>query len=80
MLGHYTLTYSLDCIFIFHWLGNLGTLFYTTLGCKKFYRIGPSIAMRNQFFISDMGSLPYFAFYQKEDLEYHRFEALYVFI
>ena len=25
------------------WTSNLGTLFYTALSCKKFYRIGPSL-------------------------------------
>ena len=41
MLGHYTLTYLSDYIFIRGWNNILGTLFYATLRCKKFYRIGP---------------------------------------
>ena len=43
ILGHYTLTYLKAYIFIQGWNGNLGTLFYTTLRCKKFYRIGPRL-------------------------------------
>ena len=47
MLGDYTLTYSKAYIFIHGWNGNLGSLFYTALGCKKFYRIGPIIWVIN---------------------------------
>ena len=41
MSGYCYLTYLEDGIFIYFWIGNLGTLFYTALQCKKFYRIGP---------------------------------------
>ena len=41
MLGHYTLTYLCDYIFLYRWISNLGTLFYTALRCEKCYRIGP---------------------------------------
>ena len=39
MLGHYTLTYLWDYIFLFHWIGNLGN-FLHPLRCKMFYGIG----------------------------------------
>ena len=41
ILGHNTLTYLQDCIFLYYSNSNLGSLFYTTLRCKNFYRIGP---------------------------------------
>ena len=40
-LGHNTLTYMQDYIFLNHSTSNLGSLFYTAIRCKKFYRIGP---------------------------------------
>ena len=40
MLGHNTLTYLLDYIFLNHSNSNLGSLFYTALRRKKFYMIG----------------------------------------
>jgi hypothetical protein len=33
--------YLFDNIFHRGGIGNLGTLYYTALRCKKFYRIGP---------------------------------------
>ena len=41
MLGHNTLIYLQDYIFLNHSNSNLGSLFYTSLRCTKFYRIGP---------------------------------------
>ena len=41
MLGHNTLTQLQDYIFRYHSNSYLGSLFYTALRCKKFFRIGP---------------------------------------
>ena len=43
MWGHNTLAYLQDNIFLNHSNSNLGSLFYTALRCKKFYRIGPGL-------------------------------------
>ena len=41
LLGCYTLKYSWSFFSLRGTISNLGTLFYTTLRLKKFYRIGP---------------------------------------
>ena len=46
LLGCCTLKYSWSCFFLRGAISNLGTLFYTNLRLKKFYRIGPSSELR----------------------------------